>query len=253
MLAPHVTDLTYKLIVDGDVTFKNPPAVEFETEVAEFSLLDGQLTAKLKEHFANVADARSAVESVLRAWQFRAALTRNIGIRFAYVKSTMIDLAPPPIGRTQRIVAEGMSAAVVSDSASACLTLAAYPDPPFDFAQTQEVEALSRRWLSCLDGREPLLACAYFVLTKLDVRFGNRKNAALELNVSDAVLSKLGSLSSEHGDDSTARKARLTPQLLTPAAENWVRESVPELILRLARYSMGVTSPEPALGHLPML
>lgn len=253
MLDPHVTDLTCKLIVDGGVTFESPPAVEFENEVAEFSLLDGQLTATLKGHFANVVDARSAVESVLRAWQFRAALTRNIGIRFAYAKNTMIDRAPPSIGRTQRIVAGIMSTIVVGDSPSARLTLAAYPDPPLDFAQTQEVEALSRRWLSCLGGREPPLACAYFVLTKLEVRFGNRKNAALELNVSDAVLSKPGFLSSEHGDDSTARKARLTPQLLTPAAENWVRESVPELILRLARYSMGVTSPEPALGHLPMM
>lgn len=137
--------------------------------------------------------------------------------------------------------------------AGARLTLAAYPDPPLDFAQTQEVEALSRRWLSRLGGREPLLACAYFVLTKLDVTFGNRKNAALELNVSDAVLSKPGFLSSEHGDDSTARKARRTHKPQTPVAGNWVRKSVPELILRLARYSMGVTPPEPALGHLPMM
>lgn len=117
MLDPHVTDLTDKLIVDGGVTFESPPAVEFETEVAEFSLLDGQLTATLKEHFANVADVRSAVESVFRAWQFRAALTRNIGIRFAYAKNTMIDRAPPPLGRTQRVVAEGMSTAVVSEPA----------------------------------------------------------------------------------------------------------------------------------------
>jgi len=254
MRDPHVVDLTYTLSSSPDVSFNNPPTVEFDTPIARFVLHDGIVTATMSEHFADLADARAAIEDTLRAWELRSAISSNVGrIRFVYKGNTTIDRAPPAAGKPQHLLVEGMDTLNVSDFAAVHLSAANYPDPPVDFVRTPEVEALCNRWVRQREGREPLLTCSYFILTVLERKFNGRREAARMLSVSESVLDQLGRLVSLHGDDAKARKAPLVPQPLTTQHEEWIQAVIPELIRRVAGLSLGPPARALTMADLPNL
>ncbi len=83
------------------------------------------------------------------------------------------------------------------------------------------------------NGREPLASMAYFCLTLLENRYGGRTAASKALVVDEAVLGKLGNLSTNRGDVSTARKITgdLTP--FGAADTQWLEAAIRALIRRV--------------------
>ena len=51
---------------------------------------------------------------------------------------------------------------------------------------------LRPRWRNVEQGRESLTAVGWFILSSIEYRFGSRRAAAKELNVSDGVLRQAG-------------------------------------------------------------
>ena len=92
------------------------------------------------------------------------------------------------------------------------MTFPHYPRPPGTFRLSPDAESILLRYHGYLDGREPLLAMAYFCLTVLEASTratkGKRASAAKKYKTEEKVLRKMGDLTSEkHGDRSSARKA----------------------------------------------
>src|SRR3990170_3280039 len=117
---PHVVSLRYKLEHSESVTFNNPPPVELETEEARLRLKDGFLSCELKTHYGSEAEARAAIEPVLRAWELEASIRGNLyGLRFKFEKAEIIDRTPIIPGKPQTLIhVGGVSAVVITESAT---------------------------------------------------------------------------------------------------------------------------------------
>ena len=98
------------------------------------------------------------------------------------------------------------------------------------------------RFLGYRSGREPLPGLAYFCLTMLEKSAGirrernrdtRRQKVADKYGIDQAVLNKIGQLSSEKGG-SEARKASGIGRELTPSEACFLKKAVPVLIRRAA-------------------
>src|SRR5690348_2137671 len=91
----HVQALRYKLRPNEQVSYKNPPAVEFQTSEARFKLEDGELTCEMLVHFSDAEAARAVVEPVIRAWELHAELELNRNeLLFDFLTASVIDRSP---------------------------------------------------------------------------------------------------------------------------------------------------------------
>lgn len=108
-----------------------------------------------------------------------------------------------------------------------------------------------------LDGREPLLDMAYFCLTQVEFKAGGRKRtrrqlAAARYRIDKDVLAMMGTLTSEHGDRWSARKASAAHPL-TGSQGAWVEATVKHLIWRLGDTRIGSALPLITMSDLPPL
>jgi hypothetical protein len=184
--------------------------------------------------------ARAGVEPFLKAWETLTALTegRKV-ITFEFQRSKLVDRAPDPPGQTKLRPLAGILSA--TGSLIGCLQVSKnqYPEPPNDFVICPDVETMWRRYLGYQEGREPLNSMAYLCLTILEMNAGDRKRAALQYGFDHSVLSKLGYLCSEVGDEQTARKRSSQSQNRshTPAEKTWMDAVLRSMVRRLGEYA----------------
>lgn len=117
---------------------------------------------------------------------------------------------------------------------------------------TEEVLHLAARWTEVVDGKERLLVGANWVLTFLERFFGSRADAAKGLNVGKRVLGNLGELCDQN-DPTHGRKAKRPEIPLSLDEVEWIRELVPQLILRLAEVESQVTVDQITMADLRTL
>ncbi len=243
MRDPHVVSLTYHLETGDTVTFDAPPLVH-EADLFTLRLEDDVLTVEMKEHFAKVEDAREAVEPLLTSWEAYAALANRNEITFEYKDAEVIDRDPPKPGDDVVLRPDALIYRVSFSEPSIHITRPKYPQPPEDFESSPEVEALLERYRCCLEGREKLIPMANFCYTVIKGMAGSKSAARKQFNGSGGVLTKLGELTAR-GDLRTARKWRGEEEnrSLTSAEENWLKEAVRLLILRLGEYNANPDGP----------
>jgi len=96
---------------------------------------------------------------------------------------------------------------------------------------------------------------AYFCLTLLEAMAGNRGLAARTFRISAGVLGKLGQLTSERGDLSTARKYRavISGSPLTGGEIHWLEEAVKAIIRRVGELATTEQLSTIELSDLPPL
>jgi hypothetical protein len=130
--------------------------------------------------------------------------------------------------------------------------MAEYPPPPdADFIVSPDVETMWHRYAGYLEGREPLLAMAYFCYTLLTPGKNGCNLAARRLNTEESILHKLSELSSTRGDALIGRKANLPP--LTSEEHGWVDIVVRTLIIQLAKSTGGHPADCLKMNDLPKL
>lgn len=271
---PHVVSLTYRLVIENEHTFGSPPPIIHEENDFSLYLKDGVLSVEMKRHFASERAAREEVDKYLRAWETNAILDfGGISFRFRFENSSVIDRQPSLAEISQIEVMQGD----ISMSTE-CLPLGPsvihrYPNPPRNFSVSADVETLSKRYQAYCMGYEPLPSMAYFCLTAIYWKFRDPESqkkppstrAAQKLNVSNSVLTKLGHLSSKHGDSLTARKAAGMVNSLDCLQREWIKSAIKILIRRVAEYDywrdQGIEQdenlrsllPEINMSHLPDL
>lgn len=246
-----VETLGYRLAPCEGFEFASPPAIGHDTPEATFELNDGMLNVAMKTHCATVPEARALIEPILRAWEIHAGIPQSKPVfRFVYQGATHVDLDPDTGFSTGRSVVTS-SHILLYDLVKSTITSKTYPPIPTDFVQSDLLEALWLRFCQVGEQRELLLSMAYWALTKLEREWGNRTNAAAALNVDFPVLKKLGDLVSDHGDDLTARKAKVGLPLTDPQ-QTWVQECLKMLIRRVG-HPAALAAPMLSMADLPPL
>ncbi len=254
MRDPHVEAMIYEVSSGEGISYRDPEPISFSNHLGAFNLSDGKLRIIPAEHFANEDNARQVIEPFLQAWEIKADLTSNIGmIRFKFVHAEIIDRNPPPPGSSQIVNVKAAGMVSLGGSVSVHLISSKYPTPPETFRTTPEVSHAHRRWLGYRQGKEPLQAMAYFVLTLLETGAGGRQNAAHLFNIDIEVLKTIGRLSSTKGDEKTARKASAMYEELTGPEKTWLEEATRLLIYRLGEHASGVPLSRISFGDLPDL
>lgn len=239
---PHVERLHYSLTTSEGLSFEKCPPLIHDTETHRFVLEDNQLTCELKEHFAEIEEAKGFVEPQIRSWEIDAALSfGSEQFKFVYKDAHVIDRNPKPDDETS-ICGRVAVTARLKSSISVHVRLEAYPEPPTDFLINPDVKCLWGRYSSYLQGEEPLLSMAYFCLSLIEVLAGGRKEIPSKYLVDRLVVDKLGELTSTRGDEMTARKAKghnFTP--LTGEEVRWIESCIRKVIRRLGEPAQGVS------------
>lgn len=256
MCNTRVQELTYTIGSGAGISYRDPERQSFSNHLGSFEIIDTLLRVKPTEHFSSEIDARRAIETYLLDWEIEADITSNIGaIRFSFKESQVVEIEPCH-GPEQPIRVNSWESARVSDGISAQMICHKYPPPPHEFcAKSEEVKQAYRRWKGYHDGKEPLQAMAYFVLTLLEFTSTEptsrkrREAAAREFQIEPIVLTTIGNLSSERGDASTARKVFKKEEFeeLSLIEQEWLDKAV-RLIIR----QLGQRAAEAPLRHLSM-
>lgn len=256
MRDPHVMSLQYKLETISTVTFNNPPAIKDETDAFLLYLENGKATVKLKDHFTSVEAARSLVDGYLRAWELDVALRfGRQEIKFTYEDAEVVDRDPPPSVSPRVIQVSSIVSATSFGTATLSVARREYHLPPKHFRVNPDVDTLWYRYNGYTQGREPLLAMAYFCLTLLEALAGGRKNAEKLYRIHYAVLDKLGELTSNRGDERTARKLKKANALvpLGPAETCWIEVAIKAIIRRVGEIGANPSLDVLTMNDLPAL
>ena len=251
---PHVRRLEYTLQTRDDVSFRaDVPPIEHTTRDFAFRLADGVATFTFTMPQPNEQTARNLVESFLTQYTTHVNLTalrREVWFDFIRVEWDEIPDKPtvtehPDGSRTIQL--KGAAAlTITAGNVTVHTTRGSYPDPPTDFIATPDVLSMWQRYEGYKAGREPAPSMAYFCLTVFEMAARSsderaaRKKAVSYFSIDFPVLATLGWLSTDVGDLSIARKAKLKAQRPhTPAELGWIDEVVPRLIRRAGEVASG--------------
>lgn len=256
MRDPHVAKLCYRLVPAKTVSFDQPPPVEREIGWFRMRLADDIVTFEMVEHHDSEESARQRVDPYLQAWELDVALSfGQREISFQFQDADIIDRDPPLPGTGRVIYAKAAIAAGAALSATAHVSQPQYPSPPEGFVVSLDVETMWHRYEGYLAGREPLAAMAYFCLTVLQGSAGGRDEAAEQYGISGKVLDTLGRLTTEIGDEETARKFdRVRHRRRHTGAERaWIEAAVKVLIRRAGEWEASRQAPQPqvTMNDLP--
>lgn len=278
---PRVAYLRYRLLPGDDATeFQAPPLHierdEFDVHVgpegegvrAPFASVgvagsettrirrDVEALVTFKAHHQSEREAHEAVRPFLEAWVMAAALEepgRPQPFSLEFAGSLIVDVDPPP-GEDAKYVVSGEGSFYVRPPHQQ-IVIEKFPEPPEGFAADRHVITLWRRWKRYLDGEDTLPAAAYACLTYVEreVARGERE-AAANLRVSRPVLQTIARLTSNVGDEETARKFEAGPRRAHTAAEvAFLKAAVTALIRRVGEVAAGDASElsEIGLADLP--
>jgi len=258
MRDPHVVALRYRLVPTETISFDQPPTVERDTEAFQIRLADNIVTFEMLEHHASEESARERVEPYLRAWEILDALDKGRPeMSFEFEWADVIDRDPLPPGVGQVIHAKAAMAAAGALDATLHFTRSQYPEPPDRFVLSDDVKVMWGRYNAYLNGEERLDAMAYACLSKLEERAGRREQAAKQYNISSKVLNELGRLTTEVGDEQTARKyrGRKERRSYTRAEQTWIKAALRAVIRRAGQwaYDSEAQWPKLTMNDLPKL
>ena len=175
-------------------------------------------------------------------------------MEFGYQSATLIDRAPDPTvaSHAQATFADVRARMVISDRG----VWPTYPSaPPSWFHDSELVKQLRLRWRAVREDRAPLLAEAYFCLTRIEQALGGGRlrEAAARLNVDFAVLQKAMQIASIN-DPEVGRKAKGQKRRLTDDEALWLYAVINQLIFRVAQIEGSVSDLKRlTLGDFPRL
>lgn len=252
---PHVESLTYRVVFPETIKFDGAPPITYKSSLLELHLDSELLTIIPNIHYESVESAKKDIEPFLRSWEIDVALrSGQKEVSFIYSDAKLVDRAPSDTSR-KFIEAEAGLFTLSSSDVRFTVHRTKYPDPPTLFIASPDVETLWNRYQEYLAGREPLTSMAYFCLTYLEYIGGSRKNFADTYNISEDILNKLGEISTNKGDASTARKwkGNVSRLPLTEREIVWVHEAIKVIIRRVGEFSHIATLPIINLVDLPPL
>ena len=247
---PHVVALSYAMAHGDTIDYSKAEPLCRDEPGFRLTVENRKARFEFKEHYATEERAREALAEYIRVWEFDATLRYGNpdSFRLEFERAEIVDRNPTPgaVRLGARFAARG------TGSARLTLNVSKYPSPPSDIALNPDVETMHQRYMRCRQGREPLLAMAYFCLTVLERNAGGRHEAASTYRIGKRVLDKIGNLSTNKGGPE-ARKAGGTSAELSPQERHFLQRAVKAIIRRAAEkeHSPADDLPLIAMSNLP--
>ena len=255
---PHVKAVHYFIEHDDSVDYRDVTPLVFEDDLFRVKAEKVEVVFEPKNHYATEEEAKSAVEGLVRRWEFEAALrVGSAGFKLIYAGVDIIDRNPPPPSLGVVPIAANFHFRVSNAQVRLTKVLTEYPVPPSGQALEPDDPDASFM-LSRLDlyrrGREPLADVAYLCLTVLEDSISNvargkgnrRKLAANHYQIERKVLERVGELSSKKGG-SVARKAEGRADAFTREETRFLEAAVTAFTRRAAEKAA-----DPS-GNLPVI
>jgi hypothetical protein len=227
----RVLNLTYRVVWHRPDFRVSPDASPLTGIVGPFNITmyADLLNAKPAGDYDDVESARKALEPLLRDWEIEWDVRFHLRLSFDIASWQMIDVKTGKISSYDRVAASG----------DFSLSLSPYPPVPSgilrDSPLGREVRA---RWHNVSDGRERILVCAYWILTRIEREFGSRQKAANTLGVSAVVLETIGKLAAKN-DPAHGRKVKGPVEKLTAAELAWLRAVLDRVTTRVVEARSG--------------
>ena len=236
---PHVVALIYGIEHCASVDYEEAESFVLEEPGFRLEVKDKKARFELKGHYAEESAACESIEEYIRVWEFDACLNNGSGsFKLRFDESEIEDRNPTPGVVCGRV---SFRAGVPTISASVTCRVRKYPSPPLDFAISPDVQTMYDRYMSYLQGREPLSGMAFFCLTVLENSVGGRKAAAQKYQIANRVLGEIGYLCSEKGG-SEARKAGGVTKELTEEERRFLNQAIKKIIRRAAEKTYDPTA-----------
>jgi len=269
---PHVKALHYRVIVGKDIDYDNAPPVSGITDEFDLSI-DGDIAIfEMKKHYPTADEARAVVDGYLRAWDILIGLEHDPDdLRFVFDRADVIDRSPHETEKNmvnlQAHVAASTFTSIVSLNFSPHVSRGRYPSTPQNFIASLDSETMYLRYKAYRQNREKLTSMAYMCLTVLEgsagerdkVRGQKRKIAGKQYYIDINVLSTLGNLCTEKGDETEARKYSKNRKFppLSPKEKEWIVSVIKALIRRVGEYeyarSTGAELKQITMGDFPKM
>ena len=259
MQDPHAKAIHYIIEHDDSVDYRDVPPLVFDDDRFRIKAEKLEVVFEPKIHYATEAEARNAVEGIVRRWEFEAALrARSSEFRLLYAGVDIIDRNPPP--SPPGVVTLGpVTSRAGAPKVRARLTkvAASYPNPPQGPA-IDPFDPDASFMLDRLDlyrqGREPLADVANVCLTVLENsalqaaggRGNKRKSATNHYRIAETVLKRVGMLSARKGGP-VARKAEGRGDPFTQEETRFLEAAVAAFVRRAAEKAADPN------GNLPLI
>ena len=250
MQEPTLDWLRYRVHFAPGIAIDAPTPRQFDTPQFLGVLTKEGLELKPKVRIETQAEARAAIEPLLRAWEVQIGL--DVGtpvLTFEFEGLRFVDGASPSgsgFGLHHSTAELGPDAFVVHH-------LKEFPPPPKGFVSTPDIETLWFRFRMYKQRREPLQSMAYFCLTVLKASCSGTDGVARILSVDKAVLRKISDLSTNTGDSKTARKRTHQLRVSTAVERHWLEAAILALIRHMGEVAAGNVPTQLRMTSLPAL
>ena len=243
---PHVEAIHYLIDYDDSVDYRDVAPLVFEDGLFRVSAEGLEVVFKPKNHYATEAEARNAVEGLVRRWEFEAALrARSSEFRLVYAGADVIDRNPPPpqpgVVNLGPITARAGIPKVQINLTKVAATYPAHPQGPAIDPDDPDAALMLYRLDLYRQGREPLAGVANLCLTVLEYsalqaaggKGSKRKAAANHYRIAGTVLRRVGVLSAKKGGP-VARKAEGRSDPFTQEETRFLEAAVGAFVRRAA-------------------
>jgi len=218
--------------------------------------VNDHLEVEPSQHFASKEQALAIIEPCLRAWEINRDLIGNWGeIRFTFDHAEMEDRNPPPPGPGRIMGCEAGSYALAFSDVHSEVVKTKYSAPPENFDWSTELDITYQRWKDYLEGKEPLLSMANFIISYMTNIPGGEKAARDRYCIYRNVLKKIRRLCAYKGTPATARKAPPNNVFvdLTDEEREWLIKAIPAVIHRIGEHAAGADVKMLSMSDLPTL
>ena len=189
---PHVVALIYRVEHGKSVDYEEASPLSYDDDPRfQLTVEDNSARFELKEHYADVGEAREAIEPFIQHWEFETGVRWGPNsFSLLYTNAEIIDRNPSPSEPgTRKVRVGGHVLGNFSAEASIRLGHPHYPPPPAgDSVDPNDdyVVKMKRRYDQYRLGRAKLPDVAYFCVTILEKNMG----VALQLPRSAASVGK---------------------------------------------------------------
>jgi len=234
---PHVKALLYRVIHGKTHDYSNAERLRLDEPGFQILVEDEEVRFEFKDHYATEEEARKAVKDYIHNWELDACLKGGDDcFKLEFIKTVRIDRRPTP----GVIAVDAGPVRFSFDVSTPTVTVShpKYPPPPSEVNfNDPDVQTMYQRYMGYRQGNEPLASMAYFCLTFLEAlsgkNNGRRKAAAQKYQIDNAVLRKIGEVSSKKGGRGS-RKAAGVGKDFTNQEYSFLEQAIKRIICRIA-------------------
>ena len=257
---PQVNAIHYLIEHDDSVDYREVAPLVFEDDLFRVKAEKLEVVFEPKHHYATEAEARSAVEGLVRGWEFETSLrTRSSEFRLMYAGAEVIDRnpAPPPPGvvNVGPITARAGIPKVRMSLTKVAASYPAHPQSPAIDPDDPDASFMLSRLDLYRQGSEPLGDMDNLYLTVLEDSAplaagegGKRPRAAKHYRIAKTVLNRVAELADRKGGH-LARKAKGRNDPFTTEDTRFLEAAVAAFVRRAAEKA---ADPNGYLPHITM-